>query len=268
VARAEIKPLVRDRRPLYIQAVEPILKLVTDRQLKPGDRLPSEVELAAIFGVGRSTIREAIRHLELSGLVERRRGIGTVLVRTEAPVEMGLERLESLETLAGRQGWQCGTTNVEIGAARATPEQAERLQIEPEAPVSVITRIKTRDSKPFAEMISIVPAAVIPFDDLKAMFGESITDLMDERRRLRYARAAVSAVACDRARAEHLEIPVGEPLIVVDEVFVGDRGEILAWNLLYFVPGGLRLEVLRRLDPLKEVEQLALSGVPSDRSRQ
>src|SRR5262249_6573674 len=160
------------RRPLYIQAVEPILKLVSDRQLKPGDRLPSEVELAAVFGVGRSTIREAIRHLELSGLVERRRGIGTVLVRAETPVEMGLERLESLETLARRQGWHCGTANVEIEAMRATHEQAESLHIEPGAPVSVITRIKTRDSKPFAEMVSIVPAAVVPFAELKATFRE------------------------------------------------------------------------------------------------
>src|SRR5262249_31759295 len=146
-----------------------------------------------------------------------------------------------------RQGWQCGTAKVEIEARRATQEQAEPLHIEPGAPVSVITRIKTRDSKPFAEMVSVVPAAVIPFAELQATFREWITELMLERRTLGYARAAVSAIACDGGRAKRLQMPAGEPLIVVDEVFVGDGGEILAWNLLYFVPGSLRLEVLRRL---------------------
>lgn len=51
-----------------------IRKLVTAGQLKPGDRLPPERELSAQFDVSRNTLREALRSLEIAGLVELRKG--------------------------------------------------------------------------------------------------------------------------------------------------------------------------------------------------
>ena len=49
------------------------------KQLNPGDKLPGERELAEILGVSRSSIRDAIRRLELIGLVQPRQGAGTVV---------------------------------------------------------------------------------------------------------------------------------------------------------------------------------------------
>ena len=50
--------------------------LIFDGILKPGDRLPSELELAKQFGVGRQSVREALRLLELSGFVSIQKGYG------------------------------------------------------------------------------------------------------------------------------------------------------------------------------------------------
>ncbi len=50
--------------------------LVFEGTLKPGDRLPSEVELAKQFGVGRQSVREALRLLELSGFISVQKGYG------------------------------------------------------------------------------------------------------------------------------------------------------------------------------------------------
>jgi len=52
-----------------------IKKLIFEGTLKPGDRLPSEIELARQFGVGRQTIREALRLLELSGFITIQKGV-------------------------------------------------------------------------------------------------------------------------------------------------------------------------------------------------
>jgi GntR family transcriptional regulator, transcriptional repressor for pyruvate dehydrogenase complex len=49
------------------------------QKLRPGDKLPAERELAELLGVSRSSIRDAIRRLELMGLVEPRQGAGTVV---------------------------------------------------------------------------------------------------------------------------------------------------------------------------------------------
>jgi GntR family transcriptional regulator, transcriptional repressor for pyruvate dehydrogenase complex len=56
---------------------EQIMAMMADGQLKPGDRLPTEAELAEQFNVGRSTLREGIKSLVMAGLLERRRSAGT-----------------------------------------------------------------------------------------------------------------------------------------------------------------------------------------------
>lgn len=65
---------------------------------RPGAKLPNEPRLCELFGVSRTTLREAVRSLAAQGYVEVRRGSGTfVLDRASAP-DIGLQRLESLRT--------------------------------------------------------------------------------------------------------------------------------------------------------------------------
>ena len=60
--------------PAYRKVAAAIGARILDRSLREGDRLPPEMELARQFGVNRSTVREALRELESSGLVQRRPG--------------------------------------------------------------------------------------------------------------------------------------------------------------------------------------------------
>ncbi|MGA7625175.1 MAG: FadR/GntR family transcriptional regulator [Candidatus Acidiferrales bacterium] len=63
---------------VYEEVAKQIERLII-RKLKPGDKLPSERELAEMLAVSRSSIRDAIRSLELVGLVEPRQGAGTIV---------------------------------------------------------------------------------------------------------------------------------------------------------------------------------------------
>ncbi|MBM7660561.1 DNA-binding FadR family transcriptional regulator [Bacillus mesophilus] len=62
---------------VYIETIKQIHTIIQADSLQPGDRLPSERELTDRLGVGRSSVREALRALELLGLIETRRGEGT-----------------------------------------------------------------------------------------------------------------------------------------------------------------------------------------------
>ena len=73
----EFHAVRKDRR--YEQVAAQIQRLIASGALSPGDRLPPERELAAKFGVGRSSLRDAIRTLEVMGIVESRHGSGTVV---------------------------------------------------------------------------------------------------------------------------------------------------------------------------------------------
>lgn len=76
-ALAEFQAVRKARR--YQQVADQIQGLITKGTLKPGDRLPAERELATKFGVSRSSIRDAIRTLEVVGILETRQGQGTVV---------------------------------------------------------------------------------------------------------------------------------------------------------------------------------------------
>lgn len=64
---------------MYLEIVGELRRLIKAEGIKTGGKLPSERELAERMQVGRSTIREALRSLELLGLIETRRGEGTFL---------------------------------------------------------------------------------------------------------------------------------------------------------------------------------------------
>ena len=69
-------------------------QIVAEGQLKPGDKLPNEVELSRQLGVSRATLREAIRDLTVQGILEVRRGKGTFVSRQAGEVEdFGFDRL-------------------------------------------------------------------------------------------------------------------------------------------------------------------------------
>ena len=70
-------------RRLYLQVAEQLARFVSEGELKPGDRLPSERDLAQRFAVSRPTIREAMIALEISGLVEIRSGSGVYVLPQE-----------------------------------------------------------------------------------------------------------------------------------------------------------------------------------------
>lgn len=71
------------RNKVYEEVAKQIERLILNK-LKPGDKLPSERELAETLKVSRSSIRDAIRSLELMGLVEPRQGTGTIVREVSA----------------------------------------------------------------------------------------------------------------------------------------------------------------------------------------
>ena len=81
--REELEPIRRTK--VYAEVASQIHRLIVAGRLKPGDRLPPERELAEMFGVSRTSVRDALRVLEMRGLVEPRHGEGTVV--TQIPID-------------------------------------------------------------------------------------------------------------------------------------------------------------------------------------
>ena len=80
-AKPEFETIRRNK--IYEEVARRLEQFIADR-MKPGDMLPPERELAEKFGVSRSSIRDAIRRLELVGMVEPRQGSGTIVREVSA----------------------------------------------------------------------------------------------------------------------------------------------------------------------------------------
>lgn len=70
---------LQENSKVYLEIVGKLKEIIGENQLKAGDRLPSERDLAEMLNAGRSSVREALRSLELLGLIETRRGEGTFI---------------------------------------------------------------------------------------------------------------------------------------------------------------------------------------------
>lgn len=62
---------------LPLTTAQKVKDMIRDKEMKPGDRLPSEGELAEMFSVSRSTVREAMKYLKAESVIEINRGSGT-----------------------------------------------------------------------------------------------------------------------------------------------------------------------------------------------
>jgi GntR family transcriptional repressor for pyruvate dehydrogenase complex len=111
--------------------VRAIQEQIQRGELKAGDRLPPERHLAGIFGASRSSVREALRMLELSGLVYSRHGEGNFVAETDAAARTLVDFLERqranlLDLSEARKLFEPYVAS--LAAERATPEQLEELR--------------------------------------------------------------------------------------------------------------------------------------------
>lgn len=95
-----------NRHQLVDEIVHQLQKKISNEEIQPGDKIPTEPELMEQFGVGRSTIREAVRVLVSAGLLEKKQGFGTFLKANpviQEPLEQRLRRAEILEVYEVRR---------------------------------------------------------------------------------------------------------------------------------------------------------------------
>ena len=71
-----------EQKKVFLEIVQQLRQLIKMEKIQAGEKLPSERVLSERLGVGRSSVREALRSLELLGLIETRHGGGTFLAST------------------------------------------------------------------------------------------------------------------------------------------------------------------------------------------
>lgn len=148
-------------QPLYVAIKDDLLAKIEDGTYGVGDTIPSEVDLAAAYGVSRPTVRQALQVLCDGGYLERRRRRGTIVCPPK--VETGfIERLTSFQGDVEGMGRSTQTSVLALRREAAGAEVAEALELEEEAEVFCLVRLRSVDGVPAVLVRSYVPADLYP----------------------------------------------------------------------------------------------------------
>ena len=233
--------------PLSQQLHEQLLQLITETQ--PGERLASEPALAKELGVSRATLREAMRTFETQGLIHRKQGVGTFVVHPTHVIESGLERLESIESLAERIGLQVKMGDFQIDERKANDEECQALMLESSETVTSVTRVIEAEERPVAYLIDILPQDILSLNDLDFSFTGSVLDFLLRRgdSELQSSRTEIGAVAASSEVARALGIQRGDVVLRFVATLYSENGRVIDYSISYFLPGYFRFHVVRRV---------------------
>jgi GntR family transcriptional regulator len=231
-------------------SVQDELKQRIDRgELPAGTRLPSEPELAAELQVSRATLREALRAMELEGLLRRRQGSGTFIAdhpRMANSLDVNFGVTDAIQAAGMTAGIADGRTWVEPAAAG----EAALLELAPGQDVLVIERVRTAEGKPVVLSRDLFPSRLVEGRDgvVQEMLERSIYDVLERDLGIviHHGVARFRPVRADHAVAGRLGVPRGELLLYLWQVDYAQDGTPVISSHEFHLADAFDFTVVRR----------------------
>jgi GntR family transcriptional regulator len=206
----------RNGMPAYQKIQRAIRQRIEAKQLKPGDAVSSERELARIHDVSLMTARHALASLEREGVVERRRGAGTFV----APPRIQFNKLMSYTEQMASRGLTPSSRVINAKIVEDEPEIAARLGLGAASRMVKIERVRLTADEPFAMETCYLPAADFAgLVDAPLTRGSLFAALEhDYGIELAYADEEVDATVAEGRVAQLLNLRAGAPLLRIRQV--------------------------------------------------
>lgn len=205
--------------PLYRQIKDLIVQGLQRGEWKPGEMIPSEMDLAARFQVSQGTVRKAVDELSTENLLVRRQGKGTFVATHHEPrAQFRFLRIvpdDHEPTPATSRYLECRRT-------RASGDIARHLAVRPSDPVVYLRRLLSFEGVPV-----VLDEIWLPGNLFKKLTAERLAEytgplygLFETEFGTRMIRAdeRIRAVAATSDAAKHLKVVPGSPLLLVERV--------------------------------------------------
>lgn len=231
------------RAPLWSSIADRLRAEIAEGLYRPGDKLPTEAELSARFGVNRHTVRHALAALAQDGAVHSRRGAGVYV--TARPTDYALGRRVRFNQNIAASGRTPSRRITRLETRPASPREAEALRLSPEAQVHVVEGISLADGQPLASFRSVFPA--VRFPELLDAVGrhQSVTAALADCGLTDYTRAEtrLTAKLADPLLALALQVPQGAPILRSTAVNIDTEGRPVEYGTTWFAGDRVTLTV-------------------------
>ena len=213
----------RNGTPAYKRIQSAILKRIEAGQLKTGDAVDSERELARIHKVSLMTARHALAALEREGMVERRRGSGTFV----APPKIHFNKLMSFTEQMASRGLAGFSRVLSATLIDGEPEIAARLALPAGSRMVKIERLRQGADDPFALETVYLSAEQFAGLTRSPLERGSLFGMLQREYGVALAHAdeEIDATAADPRTADLLSVSRGAPLLRIRQVIFSTGGK-------------------------------------------
>lgn len=210
---------------------------------RPGDKLPTEAELSARFGVNRHTVRRALADLAAAGLAHPRRGAGVFVA--SKPLDYPIGRRVRFHQNAAALGLLPARVVLRLETRHADPRERAELYLSDGAQVHVFEGISLADGVPVALARSVFPAERLPGMLLRLGQTASITEALQAEGVADYTRAStrITAKTATATQAAALHIAEGAPILRTEAVNVDAAGQPVEFGMTWFAGDRVALTV-------------------------
>lgn len=210
--------------PLYYQLKELLSGRISSGEWQPGDMLPTEEQLQEQFGLSRTTVRQALKELELEGRIARYRGRGTIVAKPK--ISHSAEPHFSLTDVLLQQGVQPGWQVLSAEWMPAPEDVAKRLGLEAETPVYRLRRLRLANEEAIGYHVAYAaPAAATAIDKNRLEQGGSLDYLRgDDSLTESYSNRIIEAIPATHEVAELLDVDEGSPILLINRRVIGSTG--------------------------------------------
>lgn len=232
--------------PLYFQLKQLLIQQLQHKQLRPGQQLPTEESLQQEYDISRTTVRQALRELEVEGWITRQAGRGTFV--TEIKVREGTEPFADSLVFFESYGFDMSWKIISAELESAPPHIAERLGIPLGEKIFCMRRLRLANKEPIGlNEVYLVSKWVDHVDLSLAETGGSTNYLKVPDITQCVAERTVEALPASHEEARALQINYQDPVLVITRllrdcdgtpmehyhgVFRGDRYQYNVQNLL------------------------------------
>jgi len=161
----------KNRLPYYYQVYNYLLEKIRSKELSEGSQIPNEMILCDIFHVSRTTIREALRELDLNGYISRGRGQGTFILKRSVE-SSALQKVSSIVDELKEKGINTQTKILEQSIIEPDEKIRSKLEIGKNIKVLYIKRLVLSDDEPL-----YITKAYFPNDIFKEISREYLANL-------------------------------------------------------------------------------------------
>jgi GntR family transcriptional regulator len=240
------EPLVRtgqaDEGPLWLQVKQALSARIRDLDLSEHDRLPSEAQLCAEFGVSRTVVREAMTQMVHEGRIYRLQGKG-------AFVSSHQDEQNFIGSTVGFSG------DLEVKrrtVARRILRQAvdlptlrmqQMMQIDADEPVVIVDRVMSVDGVPRVIVRCAMLHSAVPGLERLPIANRSLYDTISRQYGIRLTRAErwVEAVALEEEDAALLEVEPGHPALLIESLGSSETLHAFEYYTAHFLTDRSRL---------------------------